>query len=86
MINADTGSSHYREWGAAMTTLPEMAYVAFHSCGGWVFVAVDTPDRRKENARDVARCIRVGLTVEHGPVDDIRRLLIQVCRCKKERR
>ena len=65
--------------------MSEHAYVAFHDCGGWVYVSVDSPDTVKDTAREVARCIREGLTVERRPVEEVRKRLIQVCRCKKER-
>jgi hypothetical protein len=41
-----------------------MTYIARKDCGCIVFAGVDTPEMRKENAKEVASCIRDGYTIE----------------------
>jgi hypothetical protein len=65
------------------TVSGEMAYVALHSCGGWVYVSVDAPSTAKETAYPVAQCIRNGYTIERHPVDAIKNKVIAACRCRR---
>jgi len=41
-------------------------------CGGLVFASVKVPGREKENAKEVAKLIRAGLTIGEMPVSDVR--------------
>lgn len=51
-----------------------MAYVARdRSCGHVVVAMVDTPSRRADTARELARAIRRGLLVERVTVNSLRR-------------
>jgi len=67
-----------------MNTEP-MAYIATHSCGGWVLVTVDLPERAKDNAKEIAQCIRDGYTIERVTVQAVRTTLT-MCECNKARR
>ncbi len=49
-----------------------MAYVARDSHGCILFAAVDTPDMARDNAKEIAACIRKGLTVERVSLDVVR--------------
>ena len=62
-----------------------MAYIATHSCGGWVLVTVDLPERAKDNAKEIAQCITDGLTVERVTVQAVRTTL-KMCECQRQRR
>lgn len=57
-------------------------WTAFLSCGHWIATAVDTPDRAKENAKEVGAWIRKGFRVEKVPVCDIRSGKVELCNCK----
>lgn len=42
-------------------------------CGHLVFASVDSgPDRKKENAKEVAKLIRQGYAIERMPVGEVR--------------
>lgn len=53
-----------------MTT--DDCYVAFKPCGCAVAATVDRADHKKEVARDLARWVRQGFTVERRTVDWVR--------------
>ena len=41
-------------------------------CGALVFASVNLPKRAKENAKECAKMIRAGYTIESMPVDGVR--------------
>lgn len=42
-----------------------MSYVArCPTCNGMVMVTVDKPERKKENAKEIAACVREGFVIE----------------------
>lgn len=57
-------------------------YVGIKSCGHMVAAAVDRPENAKDNAKEVAKWMRSGLTIERRPVEDVRTQL-QFCKCEK---
>lgn len=59
------------------------AYVGIKPCGHAVAAAVDRPEHKKENAREVAKWMRSGLTVERWTVERVRTDL-HFCKCPKE--
>ena len=43
-------------------------------CGGIIFASVETPEHRKDNAKEVAKLIRAGFAVATAqPLDDARK-------------
>ncbi len=63
---------------------PTHAYIAKRSCGCMVFASMDDPRLAKDNAREIASCIREGFTVERVPVEEARKLPFGCECCKKE--
>jgi hypothetical protein len=62
-----------------------MAYVAIHpECGNAVYMGVDAPDMKADNAKDVAACIRKGHTIQHVTVETARTL--KFCMCNRSKR
>jgi len=57
-----------------------MAYVGRCKCGNVVAAAMDEPAYVKDNAKEVARWIRDGLTVERLDVDAVR-IQLHSCTC-----
>lgn len=51
-----------------------MSYIGRKPCGCVVCAAVDSPQYRKEVARDIAKWVRSGLTIERVPCSDVRTL------------
>jgi hypothetical protein len=50
----------------------EMAYVAYHaSCGKVIACTIDNPEHKREVAKDVARWIRYGDTVNRVPAAEV---------------
>ena len=49
-----------------------MAYIARDAHGCILFAAVDMPGIAQDNAKEIAACIRKGLTVERVNVDVVR--------------
>lgn len=47
-------------------------FISRCACGGLTFASVDLPERRKQNAKDVADLIRAGRTIENMPVLEVR--------------
>ena len=63
----------------------DMAYIARCKCGGVVMATVDNPDHQKENAKEIARCVRDGLTIERVSVEYVRsKECVLGCVCPKE--
>jgi hypothetical protein len=58
-------------------------YIGRCKCGAIVAACVDTPDRKKETAKDVAEFISDGLTVERMSVEDVRAGDWK-CKCPKD--
>ncbi len=62
-------------------------YVGKKSCGCIVFLMVDepnpTPEYRKDLAKELASCIRQGLTIEKMTVAEVRKLPTIGCKCNK---
>lgn len=52
-------------------------------CERIVFTSVDLPERRKENAKEVARMVRDGIRIESWTVDAVR-AGNWACECKKK--
>lgn len=61
-------------------------FVAKCTCGGLIFASVDepTPQRRKDNAKEVAALIRKGYRIENMPVSQVR--MHKFCFAKHEGR
>lgn len=49
-----------------------MAYVATKDCGCVVMVAMDMPNAKRENAKEIAACIRAGYNVTRMTLDEAR--------------
>jgi len=49
-----------------------MSYVARKPCGCVSMAIVDNPDHKGEVAREVAKAVRLGETVDRLPVEDVR--------------
>jgi hypothetical protein len=60
-----------------------MAYVARCECGHIVAAAMDEPAYRKDNAKEVARWMRDGLTIERMDVEAVR-VYLHECTCPKK--
>ena len=52
-------------------------------CNRVVFACVDSEDRRKENAHEVAKLIRAGYRIETWPTPKVR-AADWMCECKKK--
>lgn len=50
----------------------DMAYVGIKSCGCLGAAIVDNPNRKRDVAREVAKCIRAGLALEKLPIETVR--------------
>lgn len=48
-------------------------YVSRCPCGGITFASVDVPERRKDNAKEVAKLIRAGRKIETMTVSEVRK-------------
>lgn len=59
------------------------AYVAIEKCGCVSAITADTPDMRKDNAKEIARWIREGRTVERLSADEARERFCRPCTCGK---
>ena len=57
-----------------MTTDESMTYVGRKSCGCVTMLVLDTPERRPEAAREVAKVIRLGEKLEHLTSDEVRKM------------
>ena len=63
-----------------------MAYIGKHSCGNVVLVIVDSPESKKENAKEMASAVRDGSIVEIERVTvEWVRANVTFCKCKKDR-
>jgi hypothetical protein len=63
------------------------AYIARAACGCTKMATVDLPEHAKDNAKEIARCMRVGLTIERvtvGWVRDNWHSECEVCRPRKK--
>lgn len=49
-----------------------MAYIARKACGCIVMASVDLPEWKKEIAKEVASCLRDGLTIERVTCEYVR--------------
>ena len=58
------------------------AYVAKKACGHYRFAAVDCPDMRASNTKEITRLLNEGWTVERVPVEQARTML-NFCDCAK---
>ncbi len=62
-------------------------FIGRKPCGCVVFAMVDepnpSPEYRKELAKEIARCIRQGLSIEKVTVDYVRTLESFGCKCDK---
>ena len=61
----------------------EYAYIGIKKCGCVVAAAVDSPDRPKDVAKDVAGFIRDGLTIERVSVEEVRERFND-CQCDEK--
>ena len=57
------------------------AYIGRCKCGAIKFTTVDKPEYAKENAKEIAKCIRDGLTIERVTVGDVRTMDWGDCTC-----
>lgn len=62
-----------------------MAYIGRCKCGHVVAAAMDEPEYRKDNAKEVARWMRDGLTIERLDVDAVRTYLHK-CTCPEKQK
>ena len=62
--------------------MSEYAYIGIKKCGCVVAAVVDNPDHVKDVAKEVASCIREGLTIEHMPLEEARERLGSSIRCE----
>ncbi len=60
------------------------AYIGRKTCGCVVFAMVDDPEHKKETAKEIAKCIRQGLTIERMTVKEVRELEMFGCKHEKE--
>ena len=56
-------------------------YIGREKCGCVTVAIVDNPEHKKATAKEVAKCIREGMTVELMPVEAVRELPFG-CKCK----
>ena len=61
-------------------------FISRCDCGGLTFAAVDTPERRKDNAKEVAALIRDGRRVENLSVTEVRGARWCFGECKGKRK
>lgn len=59
------------------------AYIGIKACGCVVAAAVDDPRWTKDTAKDVAKWMKAGLTIERKPVEWVREKL-NFCDCGKK--
>ena len=64
--------------------MSDFAYTARHTCGHIVAASVDSPDYRKETAKEVARWIKDGDDVERLRVEEVRATIWCKCFDKRE--
>lgn len=61
-------------------------FVARCKCGsGFVFAAVDLPEHRKSNAKEVAKLIRDGYRIDNVSVGEVRKSKLCFCEQKKSK-
>ena len=56
-----------------------MTYIGKRECGACIALAVDMPNHKKETAKEVAKWIRSGLSVERVTVKEARKSLFGKC-------
>lgn len=59
----------------------QMAYMATKPCGCAVMISMDLPDEetRRDNAREIASCVRKGYTVSRVTPEIARQAFTRVC-------
>jgi hypothetical protein len=50
------------------------AYIAKASCGCLVAVTVDSKEHRRDMEKDLISFIKDGLTIEHHPIEEVRKM------------
>ena len=58
------------------------AYIGRCKCGAIRFTCVDKPEYAKDNAKEIAKCIRNGLAIERVTVGYVRTTDWGECTCK----
>lgn len=67
-------------------TAEHMAYAGHCAvCGAMCAATVDAPDRKRDNAKLIAKWVRDGLRVERVTVEHVRQSL-KLCECLRRRR
>lgn len=56
-------------------------YAGVHECGGWLAVMVDCEDTKPDQAKELSRWIRYGLTINRVPTEDINTEKLPLCKC-----
>ncbi len=62
-----------------------LAYIGRKSCGCIVLAIVDVPEHKKDTAKELAKAIRDGLTIERVTVEFVRKNMFW-CDCDKKRK
>lgn len=65
---------------------PEYCYIARKPCGCVCAATVDIPEMQKDNAREIAKWIRWGCTIERMTVEAARPLLTFDCNHDKPKK
>ena len=60
------------------------AYIGRCKCGAIRFTTVDKPEYAKDNAKEIAKCIRAGLIIERVTVGYVRATPWGDCTCCKK--
>lgn len=60
------------------------SYIGRCKCGQVVAATVDTPEYQRENAKEVGKWMRAGLTIERHPVEYVREHF-GICTCPQKR-
>jgi CTP:molybdopterin cytidylyltransferase MocA len=57
-----------------MIALATHGYYGRAECGCIVLLIADCPATKKDTAREIAKAVRGGLTIERGLIEDVRKL------------
>ena len=68
-----------------MSDAMSMTYVGKAPCGCIRFAVVDNPEHLKENAKEIARAMRAGLTINRMVTDDVREAKWGCPECSKRK-
>ena len=65
-----------------MTVKEYKSYVSKKSCGCVCMAIIDNPDHKKDVAKEIAKAVRLGETIERMPTETVR---IMPWKCSKHR-